>query len=394
MTIFPFSPPEGRRWSERPDEGLGSGAWSLLHEPLTPTLSPQVGRGGANSYMTDDIITRVEKCIGRITLNRPKALHALTTEMCVSMAAALTAWEHDDTVRAVLVDHAEGTRGFCAGGDIRKVAESGRQDGVEAAQFFRVEYTLNNQIKHYPKPYIAIMDGVTMGGGVGISVHGSHRIVTERTIFAMPETGIGLFPDVGGGWFLPRLDGELGTWLALTGAQLHGSDVVAAALGTHFVPSDRVETLKHAFLSGQTPDAALETVAEPVPPPAYAPHVSVINRCFAQDTMTNISIALNADGSDWALKQAEILTKRSPQSLAVALKQLRKGRSMTSFEDVMKMEYRLACRITRTRDFSEGVRAVIEDKDDAPHWLLLDEAISSVIEHMFDSLGSMDLQLP
>ncbi|MBP2161534.1 MULTISPECIES: enoyl-CoA hydratase/isomerase family protein [Asticcacaulis] len=340
-----------------------------------------------------EIITRVDNGIGRITLNRPKALHALTTEMCSGMADALTAWEQDEAIRAVLVDHAEGTRGFCAGGDIRKVAESGRKDGVEAAEFFRVEYTLNNQIKHYPKPYIAVMDGITMGGGVGISVHGSHRIVTERTIFAMPETGIGLFPDVGGGWFLPRLEGELGTWLALTGAQLRGGDVVAAGIGTHFLPSDRVEVLKQALASGQTIDAALSGLAEAVSHPSYAPHMATINRCFAHDTMAQISIALNAEGSEWALKQAEILTKRSPQSLAVALKQLREGRGMTSFEEVMKMEYRLACRITRTRDFSEGVRAVIEDKDNAPAWLASVD-LSPVIEHMFDSLGNMDLQLP
>ena len=339
-----------------------------------------------------DVITRVENGIGRITLNRPKALHALTTEMCAGMAEALTAWERDAAVRAVVVEHAEGTRGFCAGGDIRKVAESGRKDGVEAAEFFRVEYTLNNQIKHYPKPYIAVMDGITMGGGVGISVHGSHRIVTERTIFAMPETGIGLFPDVGGGWFLPRLEGELGTWLALTGAQLRGSDVVAAGIGTHFVPSERIEALKDALLAGQSIDAALSGLTETVPQPSCAAHMATINRCFAHDTMTQISIALNTDGGEWALKQAEILTKRSPQSLAVALKQLREGRRMTSFEEVMKMEYRLACRITSTRDFSEGVRAVIEDKDNAPDWLA--EVVDSLVEHMFDSLGNMDLQLP
>ncbi len=391
-----------------------------------------------------EVIIRVENGIGHITLNRPKALHALTTEMCAAMAEALTAWEHDDAVRAVLVDHAEGTRGFCAGGDIRKVAESGRKDGVEAAEFFRVEYTLNNQIKHYPKPYIAIMDGITMGGGVGISVHGSHRIVTERTVFAMPETGIGLFPDVGGGWFLPRLEGELGTWLALTGAKLHGKDVVHARIGTHFVPSDHIEALKAALLAStanddldqiitkhstifyfivrgsrdaieRTPEelgeiirrvtaeyiskhpGTIRTVEEDEAPdharPSYFSHIEQINRCFAHDTMTQISIALNQDGSDWALKQAEILAKRSPQSLAVALKQLREGRRMTSFEEVMKMEYRLACRITRTRDFSEGVRAVIEDKDNAPDWLAGAD-LGPLIEQMFDSLGNMDLQLP
>ncbi|ESQ87628.1 enoyl-CoA hydratase [Asticcacaulis sp. AC460] len=330
-----------------------------------------------------EVITRIEHGIGRITLNRPQALHALTTQMCADIDAALTAWENDTAVTAVLVDHAEGTRGFCAGGDIRKVAQSGRTDGVEAREFFAVEYTMNARIKRFTKPYIAIIDGITMGGGVGLSVHGSHRIATERTVFAMPETGIGLFPDVGGGWFLPRLDGELGTWLALTGAQLRGSDVVAAGIATHFVPMDRIDALKADI-------TAIDRYAEAVPPAAYTKHMDTINRCFGHDTMTAISIALNS-GDDWAREQAQILTKRSPQSLAVSLRQLREGRKLDSFEDVMRMEYRIASRITSTKDFSEGVRAVIEDKDQAPVWAELTEG---AIEAFFQSLGNMDLQFP
>ncbi|ESQ75019.1 enoyl-CoA hydratase [Asticcacaulis sp. AC402] len=326
----------------------------------------------------NDVVTRIEHGIGRITLNRPQALHALTTEMCVAMAQALTEWENDAQVHAVLVDHAEGTRGFCAGGDIRKIAQSGRGDGVEAREFFAVEYRLNAQIKRYPKPCIAVIDGITMGGGVGISVHGSHRIATERTIFAMPETGIGLFPDVGGGWFLPRLEGELGTWLALTGAQLRGSDVVAAGIATHFVQSEQIAALKAGILA-QGVDV-IDRYAQAVPTPAYAQHNETIDRCFGHGTMSEISLALNGDGSDWARKQAEILTKRSPQSLAVSLRQLREGRKMDSFEDVMRMEYRIASRITSTRDFSEGVRAVIEDKDNAPRWQ------ADVTPEMVDSL--------
>jgi len=349
-----------------------------------------------------DVIIRIENGIGRITLNRPQALHALNTDMCRMMSEALAEWAADDSVKMLMVDHAEGTRGFCAGGDIRMVAQSGRADGVEAADFFRIEYTLNTQIRHFPKPYIAVMDGVTMGGGVGISVHGSHRIATERTIFAMPETGIGLFPDVGGGWFLPRLEGELGTWLALTGAQLRGSDVVAAGIATHFVPSEKIATLKNRLLAGEDISPALQDLCAPVSPPAYAPHLETINRCFAGDTISEISIALNADGGEWALNQANILTRRSPQSLAVSLRQLREGRRMTSFEEVMKMEYRLACRITRTRDFSEGVRAVIEDKDNTPHWQLCFDALGAadwsgladLIAPMFEHLGNQELHLP
>lgn len=343
-----------------------------------------------------EVLTRVEGGVGRITLNRPKALHALTTGMCVAMAEALTKWAVDPAVKMVLVDHAEGTRGFCAGGDIRMVAQSGRGDGVAAAEFFRIEYTLNNQIKHYPKPYVALIDGITMGGGVGISVHGSHRVATERTVFAMPETGIGLFPDVGGGWFLPRLAGELGTWLALTGAQLRGSDVVAAGIASHYVPSARIEALKADILAEPAAlDAVLARHVEIVPTPAYTPHIKTIDRCFANNTMTQISICLNAEGSDWALEQARILTTRSPQSLAVALKQLRQGREMTTFEEVMVMEYRLACHITRTNDFSEGVRAVIEDKDNAPNWLpeTVEAVGEALVELMFASLDKADLNL-
>lgn len=332
--------------------------------------------------MTDEVITRIENGLGRITLNRPKALHALTTDMCAGMAQALTAWENDPAVRAVVIDHADGTRGFCAGGDIRKVAESGRTDGIAAADFFRVEYTLNAQIKHYPKPYIALMDGITMGGGVGISVHGSHRIATDRTVFAMPETGIGLFPDVGGGWFLPRLDGELGTWLALTGAQLRGSDVHAAGIATHYVPE--IHDLKAELLAGGDIEAVLAKYAKPAPVPAYAEHREIIDRCFGRGTVTDICLALKLDDSDWADAQGEILAKRSPLSCCVALKQLRQGRKMTDFDAVMRMEYRIACHITRSNDFSEGVRAVIEDKDNAPRWL--PEVLAGVTPDLVDAM--------
>lgn len=181
---------------------------------------------------------------GRITLNRPQALHALNEEMCLAMDAALKQWAGDDEVELVVVDHAEGTRGFCAGGDIRMLAESGTGDGSAASAFFRAEYRLNTRIKNYAKPYVAFMDGVTMGGGVGISVHGSHRVATERTTFAMPETGIGLFPDVGGGWFLPRLGPPLGMWLALTGERLKGGDVCAAGVATNFVESSVLAAVK------------------------------------------------------------------------------------------------------------------------------------------------------
>jgi enoyl-CoA hydratase len=315
-----------------------------------------------------DAVIRVENGIGRITLNRPQALHALTTDMCRIMSAALTQWAGDDSVKMLMIDHAEGTRGFCAGGDIRMVAESGRKDGKAGEDFFRIEYTLNTQIKRFPKPYVAFLDGVTMGGGGGISIHGSHRIATEHTLFAMPETGIGLFPDVGGSWFLPRLDGELGTWLALTGARLKGKDVLAAGIATHFVASENLPELKARVLAGEALDTLLADYAEAPQTPAYAEHLDIINHCFLRPTITDICLVLKMTDDDWATAQADILKTRSPLSMAVSLEQLRRGAQMSSFEDIMRMEYRIACHIIRTHDFSEGVRAVIEDKDHAPKW--------------------------
>jgi len=315
-----------------------------------------------------DVLIRIENGIGRITLNRPQALHALNTEMCRQMSEALTEWATDDRVKLLMIDHAEGTRGFCAGGDIRMVAQSGRDDGKAGEDFFRIEYTLNTQIKRFPKPYVAFLDGVTMGGGVGISIHGSHRIATEHTLFAMPETGIGLFPDVGGSWFLPRLEGELGTWLALTGARLKGRDVLAAGIATHFIASEKLPEVKARMLAGQAPDAVLADYAEEPHPPTYAEHLDIINHCFSRPTITDICLALKMADDDWATTQADILKTRSPLSMAVSLAQLWRGARMASFEDIMRMEYRIACHIIRTNDFSEGVRAVIEDKDHAPKW--------------------------
>ncbi len=339
-----------------------------------------------------EVSTRVEDGVARITLDRPKALHALTTGMCAAIDEALAAWARDDGVRLVMIDHADGTRGFCAGGDVRMVAGSGREDGKAGAAFFAVEYRMNARIKSFPKPFVAVMDGVTMGGGVGISAHGSHRIATENTLFAMPETAIGLFPDVGGGWFLPRMQGEVGTWLALTGARLKGWDVVAAGIATHFVPADRLPEVR-ARLGLEAPDAVLEAFAGPVEAPSYAGHIEVINRCFGHDSMSDILAALDAEGDPWAADQAAILRTRAPLSLCVSLEQLRRGRAMTSFEDVMRMEYRIACRIIRTHDFSEGVAAVVEKRPEPARWRP-DSVVGvtrEMVEAMFEPL-EQDLQ--
>ncbi len=312
-----------------------------------------------------EVITRVANRVGRITLNRPGALHALNLGMCEAMTGALLAWRDDPAVTSVLVDHA-GERGFCAGGDIRMIAESGASDASEARAFFLAEYRLNHLMFEYPKPITAIVDGIVMGGGVGISEPAGVRVATERTTYAMPETGIGLFPDVGGGWFLPRLPGETGTWLALTGARLKAADTVPLGIHTHFVTSEGVEALK-ADLLAKGPESVGDHAGEAGAAP-LTEHREAIDRLFAFDTVEDIFAALEADGSDWALAQLATLKTKSPQSLKVTLRQLRAGRAMTTFAEVMAMEYRLGGRVVRTHDFQEGVRAVIVDKDNAPKW--------------------------
>ena len=331
-----------------------------------------------------EVLTRVDSGVGRITLNRPKALHALNRAMCEAMTGALLAWRTDDAVKSVLIDHA-GERGFCAGGDIRMIAESGAGDASEAKAFFKVEYRLNHLMFDYPKPITAIVDGIVMGGGVGISEPAHVRVATERTTYAMPETGIGLFPDVGGGWFLPRLPGQTGVWLALTGARLKAADTVALGIHTHFVPSDRIEALKGALIAHPTePQTVVGTLAADPGPAPTAAHRVAIDRLFAFDTVEAIFAALEADGSEWALAQLATLKTKSPQSLKVTLRQLRLGAAMPSFADNMALEYRLGGRVVRTHDFQEGVRAVVVDKDNTPDWSPAD--LSGVSEADLDRL--------
>ena len=331
-----------------------------------------------------EIITRIENGVGRITLNRPKAIHALNRAMCEAMIEALLAWRGDDAVRSVLIDHA-GERGFCAGGDIRMIAESGAGDASEAKAFFRTEYQLNHLMFEYPKPITAIVDGIVMGGGVGISEPADVRIATERTTYAMPETGIGLFPDVGGGWFLPRLPGQTGVWLALTGARLKAADTTALGIHTHFVASEGVEGLKAELLAAPAdPKAVADRLAGDAGPAPLEAHREAIDRLFAFDTVEAIFAALEADGSDWALTQLATLKTKSPQSLKVSLRQIRTGVRLASFADNMAMEYALGGRVVRTHDFQEGVRAVIVDKDNAPQWSPAD--LSGVSETTLDAL--------
>ena len=330
------------------------------------------------------ILTSVDNHLGRIRLSRPKALHALNHEMCDAMLVALEQWRDDPAVHAILIDHAEG-RGFCAGGDIRMIAESSAADGAAARAFFATEYRLNHRLFTYAKPTIAFMDGVTMGGGVGISQPCRYRIATENSRFAMPETAIGLFPDVGGGWYLSRLPGRIGQYLALTGARLDGSEMLALGLATHLLPADTLDAVKQAIAADpQGMEAILSAHATP---PGDAPILdqrAAIDRLFASDDFEEVLSALEGDGSDWAQAQLAILRQRSPLSCKVSLKLLLDGATMPTFEDEMRQEYAVVTRIVQRPDIVEGVRAVIVDKDHAPKW---DPATpEAVSDHMIDRI--------
>ncbi len=350
--------------------------------------------------MSADVLIRQQGGLGRITLARPAALHALDTPMCAAILEAVQAWADDPSVQLLWIDHQEGTRGFCAGGDIRMLAESGAGDASEARDFFRTEYRMNAALEAFPKPILTLIDGVTMGGGVGLSVHGSHRIATERTVFAMPETGIGLFPDVGGAWFLPRLRGELGTWLALTGARLKGADVAAARVATHFMPSELIPALTKQLEAADFSAGAAELLNEilgrlthAVPAGSFEAHRDTIDRCFSFDAAEDILAALDTDGGDWARTEAATIRSKSPETVKVALRQLRAGRVAETFEDNMRMEFRIGWRKVQSADFLEGVRAVIIDKDNAPAWkpARLEEVSEADVARYFAPLGPDEL---
>jgi len=318
--------------------------------------------------MTEDVLISTDGRIGRIALNRPKAIHALNLAMCRAMIDALREWRDDEAIEAVIIDHSEG-RGFCAGGDIRMLAESGAKDGKEARAFFHTEYRLNHLLFTYAKPVVAFMDGITMGGGVGISQPAKYRVATEHTRFAMPETGIGLFPDVGGGWYLPRLEGRVGQYLALTGARLDGAECLALGLATHYLPSEKLAEAKARI--AQHPDrigGILGELSVTAPHAAVMDHLDKINRLFASDRYEDILAALEADGSDWAQKERDTLGTKSPQTCKVALRQLQDGAAMPDFAAEMAQEYAIGARVVTMHDFLEGVRALIVDKDNSPKW--------------------------
>ena len=328
----------------------------------------------------DEVLTTVESRAGRIRLNRPRAIHALTEPMCTAMIAALQEWRGDDAVEIVLIDHAEG-RGFCAGGD---VVEASRDADVAHA-FFHEEYRLNHLLFTYAKPVVAFMDGVTMGGGVGISQPARYRVATENTLYAMPETGIGLFPDVGGGWHLSRLPGAIGEYLALTGARIDGAECLALGLATHYVPSSRLAALKTALAADpRAIDAALDATAVAPPAAAILERRDEIDRLFAHRRFEDVLAALEEEGPGWAEGTLKTLRRKSPQSCKVSLKLVLDGRGRTDFADEMRAEYGIAVHVCQRPDFREGVRALLVDRDNRPIWS--PATPDGVTDHMIDTI--------
>lgn len=306
---------------------------------------------------------------GRVVLDRQEALNALDLEMVRACSEALDLFESDPDVRAITIE-GRGERAFCAGGDVMAFYNARGTDSTVAADFFREEYTLNRRIKRYPKPIVAFMDGITMGGGVGISIHASHRVVTDRTMFAMPETGIGLFPDVGTGHFLSRLDAGLGAWIALTGSRLNAGDCLSLGIGTHGLDtassvSDAVEAI--AAMEEGDVEAALAPFLGESAPGTVIERQHAIARCFFHDDMEAILTALRDEGTEWAERTAVEIGRKSPTSLRITLRQLELARA-ASFEDELKTEYRMSQACIAGHDFMEGIRAALVDRDRKPRW--------------------------
>ena len=320
---------------------------------------------------SDEVLFEQKGAVGHILLNRPKALNALTLDMCELITAQMVAWAKDDSVKAIVVRGA-GEKAFCAGGDVVRLYEDGLAGRPYPYLFWSTEYRLNTLIKRYPKPYIALIDGIVMGGGVGVSVHGGYRVATDRTTFAMPETGIGLFPDVGGGYFLPRLSGAAGMYLGLTGKRLKGPDCVALGLAEALVPHDRLAALEAKLASDAVSDLdemsyIIGQFAEPVKTAPISADRTAIERHFDLGSVEDIIASLEKDGGEWGAEQAKILKTKSPTAMKVTFRQIREGANL-SFEDCMRMEWRIANRCAVGKDFYEGVRALLIDKDNAPRW--------------------------
>jgi enoyl-CoA hydratase len=345
-----------------------------------------------------DILFERRGTAGLVILNRPHALNAVSHDMVRMLAQQLGDWETDPAVTRVLLT-ANGGRAFSAGGDLRALYDLGRAGRYdEALGFFRDEYALNARIKRYRKPYVALIDGIVMGGGVGISVHGSHRVAGDRFVFAMPEVGIGFFPDVGATWFLPRLPGELGTYCALTGERLDAADGVAAGVATHRVASAKFPELIEALCTGVSVDALLGAFAQPAGEGPVKARQAAIDRLFEGHRVEDILGRLDAEAADgangaMARATAALIRTRSPTSLKIVLAQMRRGPSL-DFAECLRTEFRIVSRVVRGHDLYEGIRAVIVDKDQAPRWQppTLDAVSAAEVERHFEPLaGELDL---
>lgn len=315
---------------------------------------------------TDEILTRVDGRVGLLTLNRPKAINSLTHTMVIAMDAALADWARDDAVDAVIVSGA-GERGLCAGGDVVAIYRSVQADGIEARRFWFDEYRLNARIAAFPKPYIVLMDGIVMGGGLGIGMHGSVRVVTDTSKIAMPEVGIGLIPDVGGTMLLARAPGLLGLHAALTGAPFSGADAIALGFADRYVPHADLQAFTAAVVAGGV-DAALSDYAQQPPPSDVAAQRDWIDHCYAGETVTEIVAALRGHDAGPANSAANLIATRSPIALAVTLESIRRAAAYTTLEETLVVEYRVSCAAARSHDLVEGIRAQVVDKDRNPKW--------------------------
>ncbi|KZM76010.1 enoyl-CoA hydratase/isomerase family protein [Nocardia terpenica] len=354
--------------------------------------------------MTDpEVIVSERDGLGLITLNRPRAINALNHPMALAILDALRRWATDDAVRAVVLTGA-GERGLCAGGDIVAIhndakalaadADSAAAAASPSGRFWRDEYTLNAYIARYPKPYVVVMDGIVMGGGVGLSGHGSHRIVTERSKIGMPETGIGFVPDVGGTHLLSRAPGEIGTHVALTTARMTAGDAIAAGFADYFVPADEIPALLDALRTAE-PEVAIAKFARPAPVSGLLGQRDWIDACYGADTVEEIVARLRAHESPEANKAAADIAAKSPVALKVALRSLRNARGLGSLEAALNAEYRVSIACLTSHDLVEGIRAQVVDKDRDPRWrpATLDAVTAAQVDSYFTALSDAELNL-
>lgn len=315
---------------------------------------------------SDEVLTEVDGSVGLITLNRPKAINSLNQRMVDDLTAILTGWASDEAVRAVVLSGA-GERGLCAGGDVVSIYHSARKDGAEARRFWRDEYLLNAQIADFAKPYVAVMDGIVMGGGVGVSAHANTRVVTDTSKIAMPEVGIGFIPDVGGVYLLSRAPGGLGLHAALTGAPFSGADAIAMGFADHYVPHADIEAFRRAIVGDGVENALAKYTVEP-PPSELAAQRDWIDDCFARDTVEDIVAALAGHGAGPANDAANLIATRSPIALSVTLEAVRRAAELETLKDVLVQDYRVSSASLRSHDLVEGIRAQLIDKDRNPKW--------------------------